>query len=64
MLYKIHKEKVALKQEDYVKMSTGFNTRKNHQYSIEIPYARKDVYKNSFFQEQVERGIHSTNSLC
>ena len=48
MLYKIHKGKVALKQEDYIKVVSGSRTRKNHQHTIEIPYAKKDVYKYSF----------------
>ena len=49
MLYKINKGKVGLKQEDYTQVSTGSRLRRNHQHSIEIPFARKDVYKYSLF---------------
>lgn len=49
MLYKIQKGKVDISADEYIIYSPESRTRKNNQAQINIPFARTDTYKNSFF---------------
>ena len=49
MLYKINNNLVAINKDSLLVPSTRINTRLNHDMSFQIPYAKKNVYKNSFF---------------
>ena len=49
MMYKIQNGLVGIKKEQYIKISPSAGIRRNHTQHIEIPFASKDVYKNSFF---------------
>ena len=48
---------VGIKKEQYMKISPSAGIRRNHTQHIEIPFASKDTYKNSFSQEQGEYGM-------
>ena len=49
MLYKIQNSLVGINKESYVNVSSSAGIRKNHDQHLEVPFAKKDVYKFSFF---------------
>ena len=48
MLYKINNNLVAI-NKDNLNRSARLNTRSNHDLNFQIPYAKKNVLKYSFF---------------
>ena len=51
MLYKIQNSLVGINKESYVNVSSSAGVRKNHDQHLEVPFAKKDVYKFSFFPQ-------------
>jgi hypothetical protein len=49
MLYKIQNGLVGIDKENYINISSNAGKRRNHHQHIDIPFIKKDVYKNSFF---------------
>ena len=50
MMFKIQNDLVGgIQKDQYTKISTTAGSRRNHTQHLEIPFAGKDVYKNSFF---------------
>ena len=49
MMYKIQENIVDIKKERYAKIVPTRSTRNSHEKHIEIPFARTDTYKHSFF---------------
>ncbi|XP_072039069.1 uncharacterized protein [Amphiura filiformis] len=49
MFYKIQNELVGINKEAYIQTSSAAGLRRNHHLHVEIPFIKKDVYKNSFF---------------
>ena len=53
MLYKIQKGMVGIGSEQYITYSTVRRTRKVNDTQINIPFARTDTYKNSYFPRTI-----------
>ncbi len=49
MFYKILNEMVGINREEHIKISSAAGKRRNLCQHVEIPFSRKEVYRNSFF---------------
>ncbi|XP_041466442.1 uncharacterized protein LOC121416970 [Lytechinus variegatus] len=59
MMYKIQNNNVDINKEEYINLISTRETRNNSGTRIEVPFARTDTYKNSFFP----RTIRAWNDL-
>ena len=49
MMYKIQENIVDIKKDEHIKITASRKTRSSHAKNIEIPFARTEAYKNSYF---------------
>ena len=63
MLYKIQKGMVGIEAEKYITYSTERRTRRVNDAQINIPFARTDAYKNSYFPKTIRDWNHLQNSI-
>ena len=64
MMYKIQSDIVDIRKESYVKAATNTSrARSSHKLRLAVPFARPEIYKNSFFPQTTKNWNSLENSI-